>query len=107
MGTITPEKAMNIGSCARAISIIVTMADMPLIVKKDGVTLKTPSLINQPNVNDTQSRFIHESVYCLAAYGEFFWRVYRESPQDRVQNLEVLDPSIVSVDVDHRTGKIT
>lgn len=99
---LTPDVAVQIGAVHRSISIITaSVAQMELAVFRDGIEIKTPALVKQPNLDDSATGFIEETVYSLAAYGNAYWRLYG-SP---VANVEVLDPNSVTVTTHERTGK--
>lgn len=94
---ITPETALNIGSVYRAVSIITSsVSQMRLGVYRDGVEIKAPALIRNPNPMDTVGGFIEETAWSLACYGNAYWRVYRGS-NDMPLSLKVLDPNEVTV----------
>lgn len=98
-----PEQALSIGAVHRAISILTaSVSQMTLGVYRDDVELKTPAIIKTPNFNDSQTAFLEETVYSLAAYGNAYWRVYGDYPN--VANLEVLDPASVTV-TEERGGR--
>lgn len=91
---MSPDLALSIGAVYRSVSIITTsVSQMSLGVYRDDVELKTPTIIKQPNVNDTQTAFIEETVYSLAAYGNAYWRVFG----DPIANVVVLDPNSVTI----------
>lgn len=88
------EQALSVGAVYRAVSIITaSVSQMGLGVYRNGIELPLPTLIRQPNINDSQTRFIEETVWSLATYGNAYWRLYGEP----VQNVEVLDPTTVTV----------
>lgn len=100
--SIDPEVALQIGAVHRSVSIITaSVAQMELGVFRDGVEIKAPAIIKQPNFDDSTTAFIEETVYSLAAYGNAYWRLYG-SP---VANVEVLDPNSVTVTTHEKTGK--
>ena len=94
--TLTPETALTIGPVFRAVQIIVTaVSQMDLGVYRNGVEIPTPSLIKQPNVNDSASAFVEETVYSLATHGNAYWRIYRSN--GAIVSLEVLNPEVVGI----------
>lgn len=102
ISSITPELALSIGAVHRSISILTaSVSQMELGVYREGIEIKSPSIINQPNINDSVTGFIEETVYSLAAYGNAYWRLYGDSP---VQSIEVLDPNSVTVTTHETTG---
>jgi len=99
VSTISVEQALSIGSVYRCVSVITaSVAQMPLAVYRDGVEIASPTIIKQPNVNQSQRQFVKDTVWSLATYGNAYWRIYGEYPS--YQNLEVLDPTQVTVMVD-------
>lgn len=96
---VSVETALSLGPVYRSINILVTtVASMTVEVKRNGVVIDTPSLVRRPNINDTPSAFIEETVFSLAAHGECFWRLVRSAPGEPVQNVEVLDPAVITVE---------
>ena len=94
--TLTPETALTISAVFRAVQIIVTaVSQMDLGVYRNGVEIPSPALIKQPNVNDSASAFVEETVYSLATHGNAYWRIYRSNGV--ISSLEVLDPSVVGI----------
>jgi HK97 family phage portal protein len=94
--TISVDTALSIGAAYRCVSIITSsISQMPLAVYRDGLEIKTPTIIKQPNVNESQRAFVKQTVWSLATHGNAYWRVYGTYPN--IQNLEVLDPSTVTV----------
>lgn len=104
---VTVDAALSVGAVYRAISVIVTsVSQMALTVYRQGLEVKTlPSLVRQPNVNDTQSGFVEESVFSLAAHGEAFWHLHRAGPGEAVSSITVLDPQRMLV-VEDGLGKV-
>lgn len=105
---VTVETALSIGAVYRAVSIIVgSVSQMDLTVVRRGKRMdRLPALIRTPNVYDTQTGFVEETVYSLATRGNAYWRLRRSSPAEPVQSIDVMDPSLVSVNLDQDTGRI-
>ena len=99
---VTVEAALSVGAVYRAISTIVTsVSQMALTVYRGGVEVKTlPALVRNPNVNDTQSGFVEETTFSLAAYGEAYWLLHRAGPGENVDSITVLNPELVTVNED-------
>jgi len=94
--SISPDVALNVGAVYRAVSIITTsVSQMPMAVYRDNTLIKTPALVRQPNVNDTVTGFVEETVWSLATHGNAYWKVYRDG-SGNVANLEVLDPTSIT-----------
>lgn len=110
-GGLTPETAIQIGAVYRAVQIVQTLlSSMALYVTRDGRRIPISSqnknlIVAKPNINDTQSAVVEETVYSLALYGNAYWRLYRSDAASTVQNIEVLDPSLVYVWEDENTGR--
>lgn len=105
--SLSVDTALGIASVYRAISILVTsVSQMELGVYRSGKEIDTPSLIKNPNVNDTQTGFIEETVFSLAAYGNAYWKLQRAAPGEVVSNIEVLDPTTVTYTKDEN-GRVT
>ena len=106
-GPVTVDQALSIGSVYRAVGIIVTsVAQMDLRVLRSGVVIPTPSLVANPNVNDTRTAFVEETVWSLACHGNAYWRIVRDGNR-AVQSIEVLDPAAVGVNLDPESGRVT
>lgn len=105
---VTVDQALSIGAVYRSISVIVTsVSQMDLTVFRAGREMSSvPPLVRNPNVNDTATGFVEETVFSLAAHGNAFWRTYRASAADQVTSIKVLDPDTVSVTEDADTGKV-
>lgn len=102
---ITPESALGIGTVYRSVDIITTtVASLELGVYRNGIELATPPIIRSPDVNQTASHFVQETVWSLALYGNAYWKVYGSDPKNPA-SLEVLDPNSVTVTTDEKTGK--
>ena len=96
ISNLSVDTALSIGSVYRCVSIITAaISQMPLGVYRAGIEIDTPTIIKQPNVNESQRQFIKQTVWSLATHGNAYWRVYGKYPS--IQNLEVLDPSQVSI----------
>ncbi len=79
--SITVETALGIGAVYRAVQVIVTaVSQMEMQVVRNGEVIRTPSLVQRPDVNTTASAFVQETVFSLAAHGNAYWRVYRRLP---------------------------
>jgi HK97 family phage portal protein len=66
---------------------------MSLGVYRDNVEIAAPTLIKQPNMDESQRAFVKKTVWSLATTGNAYWRVYG----DTAKVLEVLDPAAVTV----------
>lgn len=106
---VTVDSALSIAAVYRAVSVIVTsVSQMPLTVFRGGTEMRTiPALVRTPNVNDTQSGFVEETVFSLATSGQAFWRLYRANSTVPPDSIKVLDPNLVAYDEDLMTGVVT
>lgn len=103
IGAISVDTAMSISAVYRSVSIITSsISQMPLAVYRDGIAIKTPTLIKQPNIDESQRAFVKKTVWSLVTNGNAYWRVYGDYPA--IQNLEVLDYNAVSVATEN--GKV-
>jgi HK97 family phage portal protein len=73
--------------------IAASVSQMSLGVFRDGLEIQTPTLIKQPNMDESQRAFIKKTAWSLATTGNAYWRVYG----DTAKVLEVLDPAAVTV----------
>lgn len=106
ISSISVEQALSIGAVYRCVSILTaSISQMPLGVYRDGIEIKTPTIVKNPNIDESQRQFIKQTVWSLSTHGNAYWRVYGDYPN--IQNLEVLDPTQVTVQVDPKTGKKT
>lgn len=106
--SVTAETALGIGAVYRAVSILITsVSQMELAVYRKGKEMNTPALIKNPNVNDSASGFVQETVYSLACYGNAYWMLVRSSADAPVVSVRVLDPRDVSYTEDPDTLKVT
>ena len=89
---VVPDVALTIPTVYRAVQVIYTSArQLTLEVRKNGQLIATPSLINQPNLHESQSSFIKRTVTSLALTGNCYW-LKTINDKGAVANLEPLDP---------------
>ena len=88
---ITPRQAMTLEAVYRCLFIIETAAKQLTIDAWRGNTPlnPAPSIIRRPNMHQTQTAFIVETVQSLAQRGNAYWMVTR-APEGEILNLEVL-----------------
>jgi HK97 family phage portal protein len=96
------EEALGLSTIFRAVSIhSVSVAQLSIDVYRAGAKVENPPLwMRRPNVNSTREAFLEETVVSLALTGNAYWLITRDS-QDRVSNLEVLNPR----DVEPQTNR--
>ncbi|WP_297587721.1 phage portal protein [uncultured Mobiluncus sp.] len=104
---VTPRQAMNLEAVYRCLFIIETAAKQLTIDAWRGNQPLTPapSLIRRPNIHQTQTAFIVQTVQSLAQRGNAYWLVTCE-PTGEVINLDVLPALEVQPKQDHETGII-
>ncbi|MFC8733576.1 phage portal protein [Luteimicrobium sp. NPDC057192] len=96
-GIITPATALTISSVYRAIQIhAIAASQLSIDVERGGVIIDTPTLIAQPDIDESRSAFIERSVVALATTGNAFW-IQRLGSFGQVVNLEPVDPFKVTV----------
>lgn len=92
-GAVEPDAALTIPTVYRAVQVIYTSArQLTLEVRKNGQLIPTPSLINQPNLHESQSAFIKRTVTSLALSGNAYW-LKTFNDKGVVTNLEPLNPN--------------
>lgn len=102
--SVSIDEALSISAVYRAVSVITSsVSQMPLGVYRNNVEIDTPTLIKQPNVDESARAFVKKTVWSLATSGNAYWRITGTYPN--IQNLEVLDPASVSVWVDNNQIK--
>lgn len=103
--SVTPRQAMNLEAVYRCLFIIETAAKQLTIDAWRGnqPLAPAPSLIRRPNIHQTQTAFIVETVQSLAQRGNAYWLVTR-APSGEVVNLEVLPALEVQPKKNHETG---
>lgn len=101
--SVSIDQALSISAVYRAVSIITSsVSQMPLGVFRNGVEIDTPTIIKQPNLDESARAFIKKTVWSLATSGNAYWRLTGTYPN--YQNVEVLDPASVTVRVED--GKV-
>ena len=102
---LNQDSALSIGAVYRGVQIISTsVCQMPLQVWRGTDLLDTPSYIKRPDFNMNVNHFIEMTVSSLALNGNAYWRVTRNQ-SGGITNIEVLPPTLVTVEVDDKTGK--
>lgn len=95
--SVTLDAALTLPAVYRSISILSTAASqLEMKVWRSGAEIPTPSLVSQPDVDQSLSQFVKRTVIGLAGVGEAFWLIFRKS-DGMVSGLEVLNPLEVSV----------
>lgn len=98
---ISQDKALSLIPVYRAIQIISSaVSQLTVDVERSGTQITPPAWIRRPDVKMTSSAFLELSATSLAASGNAFWRVVRDSPSDAPSALIVLNPHEVHVDED-------
>lgn len=105
--TVSEGEALGLIAVYRAASIISTSV-MQLSLdayRNDAVIEPRPSILAQPDVDESRAAFLEKTSLCLVLNGNFFWRIFRDS-QGRVTGLRVLNPHDVTIQVDSE-GNVT
>lgn len=109
--TCTVDEALKIGAAFRAVTLLQTMVgQLELAVYRSGKEVKPsdrtfPALIKNPNINDTRSAFVEETVFSLAAYGNGYWLLRGVNATGIPSSLEVLSPKKVRPFIDEKGKK--
>lgn len=107
ISSVSVDTALGIGAVYRSVFILVaSVAQMEMGVYRAGKEISTPALVKNPNVNDTASGFVQETVWSLACYGNAYWRLYRRDANSPVESIKVMDPKEVTWVEDPDTGKV-
>lgn len=102
---LNQDSALSIGAVYRAVQIISTsVCQMQMQVWRGTELLDTPSFIKRPDFNMNVNHFIEMTVSSLALNGNAYWRITRNQ-SGGITNIEVLPPTLVTVEVDDKTGK--
>lgn len=90
---VTVADAVSLSSVYRAISIIGTAVKQLSIdaYRNDEIVDPAPSLVRNPNLDDPRSIFYEQTAISLAASGNAYWLIDRDS-SDRAINLTILNP---------------
>ncbi len=100
-GTVTTSQAIGLEPVFRAVQILSGgVSQLTLDAYRGGSQLdaqKVPSWLGQPNLDESRSAFLAETVASMALSGNAFWRVQRSAATGLVANLRVLPASDVSV----------
>lgn len=105
--TITIDKAMGLVPVYRAVSVLSTAtSQLPLAVWRNHEQIRTPNFVAQPDLDVPYSAFIEQTTTSLALTGNAYWRVFRASPTEPVQNIQVLNPHYINVVADPKTGRV-
>lgn len=102
------ETALTISSVYRAVQIITNaISQLSIFAMRADLPLEqTPPLLKTPNVDISRSAFLEETSMSLVTEGNCFWKIYRNSTDGKVLNLEVLPARQVHVGKDQQTGRI-
>ena len=99
---VTTDEAFGMSMVYRAINIhAVSGKQLSFTTYKDGNVIDAPSFIKRPNIDQSRSAFVEETIVSLASNGNAYWLIERDN-QNRVTNLTVLNPLEVEVETDSR-----
>lgn len=105
--SVSTRDAMSLVGVYRAVSILATATkQLPMGVWRNGEQIASPSLIKQPSLSGNRTVFIEQTVVSLALHGNAFWRIVRPTRDEPISSLEILNPTMVSIDYDSYTGEI-
>lgn len=109
--TVTASTALGLDAVFRAVQVIATGVDqLTLDAYRQGSVLsdkQTASWLRTPNVDESLSAFLGQTVASLALSGNAFWRVYRSASSADIVNLRVLPSAQVQVSIDPDTDART
>ncbi len=97
--TIAQDRALSLIPVYRAFAILSSaVSQLSLDVWRGDEPLPNPATwVRRPDVKISRSAFFEQTTTSLAANGNAFWRVVRDSPADQPSALVVLDPLEVHV----------
>lgn len=99
---ISQDKALSLIPVYRALAIIssaVSQLTLDLWRGEDPVP-NQPTWVRRPDIKMPRSAFFEVTATSLAANGNAFWRIERDTPADQPSALHVLDPNEVHVNED-------
>jgi len=103
--SVTTGDALGLSAVYRAISIYaIAGKQLGIDVYRTGKQVDAPSFIKRPDINETRSSFIEQTITALALNGNAYWLITRDS-QGRVTNLENMNPLDVSIEVS-QSGRV-
>ncbi|MBB1482499.1 phage portal protein [Tessaracoccus sp. MC1865] len=95
---ISQDQALSLIPVYRAIQIISSaVSQLTIDVERNKTQITPPAWVRQPDVKMTSSAFLELTATSLAATGNAFWRVERDSAADAPSALVVLNPHEVHV----------
>ena len=99
---ISQDRALTLIPVYRAFSLISSaVSQLTIDLWRGEEQLKAiPTWVRQPDVKMPRSAFFELTTTSLAATGNAFWRVVRDSPADAPSALLVVDPNMVHVNED-------
>ena len=105
--SVNLDRAMTLPSVYRSIQILATaIAQLDIRVERGGVVMENvPSLVLQPDIDQTLSQFLKRTVIGLAGCGNAYWLVIK-GPKGAVSSLEVLNPLEVILKRDRNGNRI-
>lgn len=96
---VTTRSALSLSAVYRAISVIATgVSQMSLDVWRGADPISTPSWVRRPDIKISSSAFLEQTAVSLAAHGNAYWHVIRDTPSDPIKALVCLDPTEVVID---------
>lgn len=103
---ISQERALTLVPVYRAFALISSaVSQLSIDLWRGEEQLKNvPTWVRQPDVKMPRSAFFESTTTSLAANGNAFWKVVRDSPADPPSALIVVDPNEVHIHEDGRFG---
>lgn len=103
---ISQDRALTLIPVYRAFSLISSaVSQLTIDLWRGEDQLKNvPTWVRQPDVKIPRSAFFELTTTSLAATGNAFWRIVRDSPADQPSALLVVDPNEVHIHEDGRFG---
>lgn len=99
------DRALSLIPVYRAFAIISgAVSQLTLDVWRGEEQIAPATWVRRPDVKISRSAFLEQTTTSLAANGNAFWRVVRDSPADAPQALLVLDPNRCHV---HEDGTVS
>lgn len=106
--SVTLDTSLTLPSVYRSIQILAAaVAQLGIRVERGGEVMeRTPSLVTQPDVDQTLSQFLKRTVIGLAGTGNAYWLIIRNSATGAISGLQVLDPLGVQITRDRKGNKV-
>lgn len=95
---VSAGEALGLSSVFRAVQLIALSAkQISIDTYRNGQIVPSPGFIKRPDINESRVAFVEQTVNSLSLNGNAYWKIDRDD-QNRVTNLEVLNPLDVVID---------